>query len=917
MEDFLKNRSNLEYIEALREKYLEDPNSVDTSWQYFFSGMEMGSDGSATHSGPINCIGSPYDTRIFQLITSYRKLGHLNAQLDPLEIGQRDHSQLDKELFGFSDSDLDLPFPTMGVLESETGTLREIIDGLTQIYCGTMGADYVDSCNVETELWFHEKIERNFNQPNLGLEEKRAVMQALNEAELFERFLHTKYVGQKRFSIEGGEALIPCLNAIIETLGTLGADEVIFGMPHRGRLNVLSNIMNKNYSEIFHEFEPNYEANQVSGDGDVKYHKGFVSDYQTRSGHPMHLTLVDNPSHLEVVGSLVEGLTRANQTLRKDDDKNKIVPVLIHGDAAFSGQGVVSELLNMSQLEGYSTGGTIHIVLNNQIGFTTDPEDSRSTPYCTDVARHISAPVFHINGDDVEMLIHATRIACEYRQRYHKDIVIDLICFRKHGHNEGDEPMFTQPLMYKAIKKHPTTRELYLDKLVHGGSLERAMGREMQREFKVRLQKALDLARSETWLSDDKPDPEHYHAYYQVTPTSDMFKRFPTSISPDELKQIVNGVSSFPASFKPHPKVKRLFEQRIHMLESDKIDWGLAELITYGSLLKSGIACRLSGQDVKRGTFSHRHAVAFDYETGKPYTPLDSLAEGQPKFQIYNSLLSEMAVLGFEFGYSLAKSPCLVIWEAQFGDFANGAQVIVDQFISSSESKWNRVSDLVMFLPHGYEGQGPEHSSARLERYLQSCAENNMQVANLTTPAQLFHILRRQILRDFQKPLIIMTPKSLLRHPLCVSKAKDFTDGNFKELISDSEINPEEVTRIAFCSGKVYYDLLEYRREHGHNHVALVRLEQLYPLPCKAILDQKSIYKNAKEITWVQEEPMNMGAWSYLYYQLELIFKHKVTYIGRKESASPAVGSMKLHRGEQDALVKSTFEKMTKGVVAV
>jgi len=905
------NRSNLEYIEELRQNYLNDPESVDQSWQYFFSGMEMGTRKCE------RCVGSKYDTRIFQLIRSYRKWGHLNANIDPLGLNPRDNSQLAIEHFGFTEEDLENQFPTLGVLPQPNDDLKNIIDALERIYCGTIGADYVDGASVETESWFQGKFEPRFNQPQLALEEKRAILKALNEAELFERFLHTKYVGQKRFSIEGGDALIPCLHEMIESLSVHGIEEVILGMPHRGRLNVLANIMNKTYEEIFHEFEPNYDIEQVSGDGDVKYHKGFVSDFQTRTGKKIPITLVDNPSHLEAVGPLVEGLTRANQTLRKEDDLRKIVPILIHGDAAFSGQGVVSEMLNMSQLDGYGTGGTIHIVVNNQIGFTTDPSDSRSTPYCTDVARHISAPVLHVNGDDVEMLVHATRIACEFRQKFQQDVVIDLVCFRKHGHNEGDEPMFTQPLMYKAIKKHPSSRRQYMDHLIQAGELEKAMAREMEREFQVELQKALELAKSDHWLSKQKKDPEHYHAYYKVTPSMDMFKQIPTAVGKQALLKVAKGITSFPENFTPHPKIKRLFQQRFAMLENDSIDWGFGELLAYGTLLQEGIPVRLSGQDVKRGTFSHRHAVVFDYDKGGSCTPVNLLDDNQASFYVHNSLLSEMAVLGFEFGYSLAKPDCLVIWEAQFGDFANGAQVIMDQFISSSESKWNRVSDLVMFLPHGYEGQGPEHSSARLERYLQLCAENNMQVANLTNPAQMFHILRRQVLRGFQKPLVIMTPKSLLRHPRCTSSVQDFTSGKFHEILDDPSGDPKKVKRLAICSGKIYYDLLEEKEKHGYEHVALIRLEQLYPIGCQELFDLKGKYTSVDEIVWIQEEPQNMGAWSYLYYQLEAIYQQKVGYIGRKESASPAVGSMKMHRKEQEAIVEAAFKEMKTGVVVL
>ena len=905
------NRSNLEYMEEIQKQYLIDPDSVDKSWHYYFQGMEIGREKC------MSCIGSRFDTRIFQLIRSYRKWGHLNAEIDPLGIQPRMNQNLRLENFGFTEEDLGFIFPTLGVLPHERDTLRNIVDALETIYCRTLGADYVDGANILTEAWFQGKFEPNLNQPQLTIDEKRDILQALSEAELFERFLHTKYVGQKRFSIEGGDALIPCLREMIEALSVFEAEEVIFGMPHRGRLNVLANIMHKTYEEIFHEFEPNYSSEQVEGDGDVKYHKGFMSEYSTRTGKQMYITLVDNPSHLEVVGPLVEGLTHANQTMRKGFDKKKVVPVLIHGDASFAGQGVVSEMLNMSKLQGYETGGTIHIVVNNQIGFTTDPKDSRSTTYCTDVARHISAPVFHVNGDDVEMLVHAIRIACEFRQLFHIDVVIDLVCFRRQGHNEGDEPSFTQPLMYQAIKKHPSSRRQYLDQLVQAGKLEKALAKEMEKDFQIKLQEALELAKSENWMAKRKPDPEHYNSYWKKTPSEEMFRPVATQISVETIHELARKITTFPESFTPHPKVKKLFEQRFEQVKDNRIDWGMGELFAYGSLMLQGIPCRLSGQDVKRGTFSHRHAAVFDYTNGQEFLPLNHMTANQEKIYVHNSLLSEMAVLGFEFGFSLAKPQCLVIWEAQFGDFANGAQVVVDQFISSSESKWNRVSDLVMFLPHGFEGQGPEHSSAKLERYLQLCAENNMQVANLTTPAQLFHILRRQMFRDFLKPLVIMTPKSLLRHPRCTSTLDDFTCSGFSEVIDDPEADPDKAKRILFCSGKVYYDLLEEKENSLQQETAIVRIEQLYPFAHHKVEELKNKYAKAKEIVWIQEEPRNMGAWSYVRDHFEKVFEDRVVYIGRKASASPAVGSMKLHLEEQKSIIKAAFSSLESGVIAL
>lgn len=892
---------NAAFIEAIFENYQSDPESVEPSWRYFFDGMAF------ANSGPFTSKRQDEDFRIFALIRAYRKWGHHIAKLNPIFSETKSNPALALEKFGFSEEDLDRLVPSGGLLERSHVPLSELLNLLQDTYCGYIGVEFLHGEDPDIETWFQDQLEPQRNQPELSLEEKKWVLQKLNDAELFETFLQKKYVGQKRFSLEGAESLIPCLAEIIESLSGMGGEEVVMGMSHRGRLNVLANIMGKTFQELFAEFEPNYLPDSVQGGGDVKYHKGFESTYKTRSKRKVELSLADNPSHLEAVCPVVEGLVRAHQTLRHDENRSQIVPVLIHGDASFAGQGMVSETLNMSQLNGFGTGGTIHIIVNNQIGFTTNPQDARSTLYASDVARQILAPVFHVNGDHPEAVVHVARLASAFRQTFHRDVVIDLICYRRHGHNEGDEPSFTQPMMYEKIRKHLSPRRAYCEQLVQQGSFEAQVAKDMESKFQNALEEALAKARSGSHKSDDSNKGIHFQSHRFIDEAI-MLEPVDTAVPAERLNHLIQTWSKIPEDFSLNRKIKRVFDARLKQVSTGTgLNWGCAEHLAIASLLDQGIPCRLTGQDVQRGTFSHRHAVVFDAKTGEPFTPLSQVVKEDARFSIYNSHLSEQAVLGFEFGYGLAQPRSLVIWEAQFGDFCNGAQTIIDQFIASSEAKWHRVSNLVMFLPHGYEGQGPEHSSARLERFLQLCAQANMQVANLTQPAQLFHILRRQMLREFRKPLVLMTPKSLLRHAECVSPLSQFSNDRFHEVLPDT-LDGQGVTRLVFCSGKIYFDLLAARRERNDNQVGIVRIEQLYPLAIDQIASLMGQYPSVKQIVWAQEEPKNMGAWGFIHPHLEALFDCKIQYAGRVASASPAAGSLSLHTKEQESIMEQVFD---------
>jgi multifunctional 2-oxoglutarate metabolism enzyme len=846
---------------------------------------------------------------VWRLINMYRMRGHVLANLDPLGAGPGHSPELDLEYYGLTLWDLDREFFCDGLGGQDIAKLRDIIKLLRSTYCGTIGAEYMHLLDLDERKWLREIMESTTNTPDLTKDEKEEILHKLNQAMAFEQFLHKKYVGHKRFSLEGAETLIPMMHFLMEKAGEKNVEKFFLGMAHRGRLNILVNIMNKPYRKVFADFEGNIDPDTIQGSGDVKYHLGTKGKYETKSGKEVHLELLPNPSHLEAVNPVVEGATRATQDHYDGEDaERKFIPVLMHGDAAFAGQGVVAETLNMSQLRGYDTGGTIHIIINNQIGFTTLPEDARSTEYASDLAKMILAPIFHVNGDDPEAAVHAMRMALEYRQIFGKDVIIDLICYRKHGHNEGDEPAFTQPGLYKEIENHPTVRDIYLKELLRKGEFSKEETDAIFSEFEELLHQAFEDAKSSPALEvTDKMLDRSEELQKERASIPD------TSYPIDDLKKIAVKLNTVPKNFDANPKLLRQLAKRAEAAENNekKIDWGFAEALAFGSLLKAGTTVRLTGQDVERGTFSHRHAVLHGTDTAQRFIPLNHLSEEQGIFTPYNSLLSEFAALGFEFGYSSTKLDALVIWEAQFGDFANGAQIIIDQFISSSEAKWGQKSAVVMTLPHGYEGQGPEHSSARLERFLQLCAEDNIQVANFTTPVQYFHALRKQVLQENKKPLIIMSPKSLLRHPMAVCNVEELANGTFRPFIGDEEIEgPKSVDRIVICSGKVYYDLYKDREEKGRGNVAIARLEQFYPFPDKDITAYLKEFSHVKEIVWCQEEPKNMGAWTFVAPRLsDLLGKgQKLRYAGRQASASPAAGQKKIHEAEQARLISDALD---------
>lgn len=845
---------------------------------------------------------------VWRLINMYRMRGHVLADLDPLGTEPGRGPELDLEYYGLTLWDLDREFYCDGLGGKKTAKLRDIIQLLRETYCGKIGAEYMHLLDLEERKWLRETMESTTNTPELTKDDKEDILHKLNQAMAFEQFLHKKYVGHKRFSLEGAETLIPMMHFLMEQGVENNIKKFFLGMAHRGRLNILVNIMNKPYRKVFADFEGNVDPDTIQGSGDVKYHLGSKGEYKISDEESIELELMPNPSHLEAVNPVVEGAARASQDhYGEEDARKKIVPILMHGDAAFAGQGVVAETLNMSQLRAYETGGTIHFIINNQIGFTTLPKDARSTEYASDLAKMILAPIFHVNGDDPEAAVHAINLALDYRQKFGKDVVIDLICYRKHGHNEGDEPAFTQPGMYKEIENHPTVRDIYVKELLRKGEFTEEETQAIFDEFDELLQQAFEDAKSSPSLEV----------------TDKMLKRseeeqserdeFPdTTYEVEELKDIAVKLNTVPKDFDANPKLLRQLAKRAEAAQNNdkKIDWGFAEALAFGSLLKSGKTVRLVGQDAERGTFSHRHAVLHGTDTSQRFTPLNHLSKDQGNFYPYNSLLSEFAALGFEFGYSSSMPEALVIWEAQFGDFVNGAQIIIDQFISASEEKWGQKSALVMTLPHGYEGQGPEHSSARLERFLQLCAEDNMQVANLTTPTQYFHILRKQTLQDKKKPLIIMSPKSLLRHPMAVCSVKELANGKFQPFLSDPEVDDKEsVDRLIICSGKVYYDLYKAREENEKNNVAIGRIEQFYPFPDEDIENFLQEYKHVKEVIWCQEEPKNMGAWTFLFPRLQSLLQEgqTISYAGRQAAASTAAGQKKIHDAEQEKLVNEAL----------
>lgn len=897
---FLSN-ADTEAIEELYRQYKQDPDSIETGWRRFFQGFEF--------SGKLmpQADMKPDEFKVIDLINEYRKRGHLFTKTNPVRTRRTYSPTLHIENFGLTEADREQVFKAGGEIGIGDATLNAIIEHLERTYCQSVGVEYAYIRRPEIHEWLMARMEHTRNEPQFSREKKLHILTQLSRAVLFEKFLHKKYIGQKRFSLEGCESLIPALDAIISKGSESGISEFIIGMPHRGRLNVLANTLGKPFQDIFNEFEGKLLEDEFLM-GDVKYHLGYTSERVTSDGKTLRLSLAPNPSHLETVGPVVEGLTRSKIDLEYQGDNLHIIPIIIHGDASIAGQGVVYETIQMADLKGYTTGGTIHLVVNNQIGFTTNYLDARSSVYSTDVAKTTQCPIFHVNADDVEAVVYTMELAVEYRQRFHKDVFIDLLGYRKYGHNEGDEPRFTQPILYKIIEKHDDPRVIYVRKLVEQNSITPEEATEIENKFVAELEQDLleskedEKARVITFLED---------AWHKLRPATEEDFHIPvdTNVKYDKLFDLTQKITALPHGKPFFKKLVRLMEERRTMFaENGTVDWAMGELLAYASLLDEGIPVRVSGQDSERGTFSHRHAVLTMEDSEEKYTPLQNISEQQAPFQIYNSPLSEYGVLGFEYGYSLASPFSLTIWEAQFGDFMNGAQIVIDQYIVSAEEKWRVMNSLVMLLPHGYEGQGPEHSSGRIERFLQQCADNNIQVANCTTPANFFHLLRRQVHRDFRKPLIVFTPKSLLRHPECISPVAALSRGSFQEVIDDDMVNPSEVTRINFCNGKVYYDLVAERRKRNHNNIAFVRVEQLYPFPLQQLHDVMKRYPNATKFAWVQEEPANMGAWSFILRHFKGV---KLLLVARPESGSPATGSSKLHVLRQAKIIDKAFGDCT------
>ena len=904
-------RANLDLIEENYRRWLADPESVDSGWAAFFEGFELGE--LTEHDGavakPAEVRESSLQSRVDGLVYAYRTLGHTIARVNPLAEKRPQNPLLSLRELGFSEKDLDLRVASKFFLDNRQMTLRDVIAALERIYAGPIGSEFMHIQNTRVRNWVLHRLESRPVQPAPPRAAQMALLRILLEAESFETFLHAHYVGQKRFSLQGAESLMVILDVILQKCPAAGIEEICMGMAHRGRLNVLANFLKKSLKVLFTEFSENYVPNLVAGDGDVKYHLGYRTVRKLPSGSEVEIRLSANPSHLEAVDPVVEGTARARQRIRNDTEhRRKVLPLLLHGDAAFAGQGIVAETLNMSQLAGYSTGGTIHVVVNNQIGFTTRPEEGRSSMYATDVAKMIEAPIFHVNGDDPLAVKFVAEMSLDFRQEFGRDVVIDMYCYRKYGHQEIDEPSFTQPDLYARIEKRPSVAQLYKQQLLEAGILSQDDVVSLETEFQLRLDLPLENVKAlEKQNGSEQARFNESTAVFQPKYTTSSVR---TAINNETLKKIVVGLTRVPENFHVQPKIKRIVleHQRKVFEAGGPYEWHYAEALAFGSLLLEGIPVRLSGQDSSRGTFSTRHSVLYDAKTGEPYIPLMHLAEKQARICVYNSQLSEAAVLGFDYGYSLDYPKMLCIWEAQFGDFANGAQTIIDQFIVSAESKWQRPSGIVLLLPHGYEGQGPEHSSGRLERFLQLSAEDNIQVCNLTTSAQYFHVLRRQMKRDFIKPLIIMTPKSLLRAEFASSRAEEFTSGHFEEILgSPGAGRAEKMKRVILCSGKVYYDLLNYRAEHKIDDSTLIRIEQLYPLAEEKLRSMIEPFLKSAKLVWCQEESQNMGAWNFIEPRLRKLFGCEITYAGRKPSASPAVGALAIHKREQAALVGDAF----------
>ena len=892
-------------IEEMYKQYLSDPDNVEFGWRKFFEGFEMGRLALAEPGKePVSPLAEK-EFKVIDLIDGYRRRGHLFSCTNPVRTRRQYTPTLAIENFGLAESDLDQVFQAGNEIGIGPATLRDIVAHLDETYCKSIGAEYLFIRHPDKLKWLKQRMESTRNRPEFSPDQKRHILEKLNQAVVFESFLHTRFVGHKRFALSGEESIIPGLDALIDKGAQLGVKEFVIGMPHRGRLNILATILGKPYAEIFSEFEgKDYAGEMVVGD--VKYHLGYTNIIRTPGKHKAIVNLVPNPSHLEAADPYSQGVARSKIDNKYNGDIDKVLPIMIHGDAAIAGQGVVYEVIQMSLLEGYRTGGTIHIVLNNQLGFTTNYLDARSSTYCTDVAKVTLSPVFHVNADDAEAVVLAVQMAAEYRQEFNTDVFIDLLGYRKYGHNEADEPRFTQPKLYKAIAAHPDPAEIYFQKLLKEGIATGSDKAKLETEFREKLQKDLDKAKSQAVIEEST---EGECGSVKRSVDLDFESSPPTAVEEKTLLGIGERIFHIPESLGVFDKIRHIYDARKkNLLEKATCDWAMGEALAYATLLKEGVNIRISGQDSERGTFSHRHAVLLVEDTEEKYVPLRNVGPDQGRFFIYNSPLSEYGVLGFEFGYACVMPGSLNIWEAQFGDFANEAQVTIDEFISSSEAKWARMNCLVMYLPHGYEGQGPDHSSARIERFLQLCANNNIQVANCTTPANFFHLLRRHMKWPFRVPLVIFTPKSLLRHPLCVSPVKDFTAGEFQPVIDDSSVEPGNVTRVLFCSGKIYYELLEYREKHQRYDVAIVRLEQLYPFPGKHLEEVLNRYEAAEQFTWVQEEPENMGAWNFMQRKFQLETSVEILgLVSRRENSAPATGYYKVHVREQQALIEAAF----------
>lgn len=915
------NAAHTAFFSDLYDKYLTHPDNVEPSWRAFFQGFDFGMESALgevgidvgqglVHVGEGGPVPMPEsmqkEFQVIRLIDGYRSRGHLFTRTNPVRERRKYEPTLDIENFGLGNTDLDMVFNAGQILGMGPATLREIIVHLQRIYRDAIGVEYMYIRKPERVEWIQNWLNVNENHPKFSPEEKKHILFKLNQAVSFEAFLHTKYVGQKRFSLEGNESLIPALDVIVNRAAELGVREFVMGMAHRGRLNVLTNIFGKSAKDIFSEFDgKDYE--QEIFDGDVKYHLGWTSDRNTDSGKLINMNIAPNPSHLEAVGAVVEGITRAKQDAHFPDDFSKVLPIVVHGDAAISGQGVVYEVVQMAGLDGYRTDGTIHIVVNNQIGFTTNYLDGRTSTYCTDVGKVTLSPVLHVNADDVEAVVHASLFALEYRMRYHSDVFLDLLGYRKYGHNEGDEPRFTQPKLYKIIARHKNPRDIYAEKLIEQGIIDKDYVRKLEAEYKSSLEEKLEDSRKEE-KTVIKPFMQDEWSGFERVREWEMMEQADTSVPRNTLEHIAKVITQLPEGKKFLRKIERLLDDRRKMFfETNRLDWAMGELLAYGTLLDEGYGVRMSGQDVERGTFSHRHAVLKVEESEEEVMLLNHISQDQGYFQIYNSLLSEYGVVGFDYGYAMASPNTLTIWEAQFGDFSNGAQVMIDQYISAAEDKWKLQNGLVMLLPHGYEGQGAEHSSARMERYLQLCARDNMYVADVSTPANLFHLLRRQMLVKFRKPLIVFTPKSLLRHPKCVSTVEDMAEGSFQDVIDDPKAKPKEVKTLVFCTGKFYYDLLEVKENKDRGDVALVRIEQLFPMPAEKMKAVMKKYRNAKDIVWAQEEPRNMGVWSHMMMHFPESRNFRVA--SRRFYASPAAGSAVRSKLRHQQVIDFVFDK--------